>query len=600
MVEGKHIKRGGTIGAVLGCLLASTVAWPAAGADVTQQRLENADKEPNNWLTVFQNYSSHHFSSLNQITKANVANLKVAFTVPLTTALINKQTLNLENAPLVDDGMLFVDDGWGGIYKVDVHANKAGRIVWFADPAVSKDEDPRTRGITMWGNNVYKDLIDGRVVGVNRDTGDFIWDQKVARINHPKGAGQDFLKGEGFTSAPLAVEGKILVGQSWGDRASRGFLSALDAATGKEEWRTYTIPGPGEPGHETWKDDHNAWKTGGGALWTTGSYDVAQRLIIWGTAQPVPMFDPEFRPGDNLYTNSAIAFEVDTGKIKWYFQYTPNESWDYDEQGVHMLVDAPWNGQARKMVVHFGRNGFIYNLDRTTGQFINATQFVDKVTWTKGIDPKTGKPIEYNANLALQTYVPETRFLRSDAAAKQACPHLLGGVRWQPPSFNHTTHIAYEGSVDGCFSLKIMASLPVSAQGGIRTDQGGGNNGRGTNVATNENIHGLLTAYDVSTGKVVARLPTPYENLSGATATAGGVVFTGNLDGAVTAHDDQTLKELWRFNTNISIKAPVISYSVDGKQYIAVVAGGVKAPQAGDHPELKNMNSGAMLYVFSL
>lgn len=591
----RRVGRGAAI-----ALLASTVAWPAAGADVTKQRLENADKEPQNWLSVFQNYSSHHFSGLNQINKQNIGNLKVAFTVPLTTALIGKQTLNLENAPLVDDGMLYVDDAWGGIYKVNVRGDQAGTIVWFADPAVSKDEDPRTRGLAMWGNNVYKDLIDGRVIAVNRDTGEMVFDQQVARINHPKGAGADYLKGEGFSSAPLAAEGKILVGQSWGDRASRGFLSALDANTGKEMWRTYTIPAPGEPGAETWKDDHNAWKTGGGALWTTGSYDPAQRLIVWGTAQPVPMFDPEFRPGDNLYTNSALAFDVDSGAIKWFFQYTPNESWDYDEQGVHMLIDAPFNGQNLKTVVHFGRNGYIYALDRTNGNFINATQFVDKVTWTKGIDPKTGKPIEYNPNLALQTYLPETRFMRSDPAAKQVCPNLLGGVRWQPPSYNPTTRIAYTGSVDGCFTLKIMATLPVGPQGGIRTDQGGGNNGRGTNTAQHNNLHGLLAAYDVTTGKVTARLATPYENLSGATATAGGLVFTATLDGAVTAHDDQTLKELWRFNTRISIKAPVISYAVDGKQYIAVVAGGAKAPQAADHPELKTMNSGAMLYVFTL
>jgi alcohol dehydrogenase (cytochrome c) len=583
---------------VLGGVLGLASVGPAIAADVTKQRLENADKEPQNWLTVFQNYSSHHFSALTQVNRDNVKNLKVAFTVPLTSALTGKNTLNLENAPLVDDGFMYVDDGWGGIYKIDLHEKNAGAIVWFADPAVSKDEDPRTRGISMWGNNVYKDLIDGRVIAVNRDTGEIVFDKQVARVDRPGGAGADLIKGEGFSAAPLAVEGKILVGQAWGDRASRGWLAALDANNGDVKWLSYTIPGPGEPGHETWKDDHNAWKTGGASLWTTGSYDPAQRVTIWGTAQPVPMFDPEFRPGDNLYSNSAMAWDIDTGKLKWYFQYTPNESWDFDEQGVHMLIDATVNGEARKMVAHFGRNGFFYKLDRTNGGFLDATQFVAKVTWTKGIDPKTGKPMEYDPTLALQRYIPEARFKRGDDV-KQTCPTLVGGVRWQPPSYNAAKHVAYAGAIDGCFALKIMATLPVSPAGGIRTDQGGGNNGRGTNVATYPVRNGLIAAVDVTTNKLTT-LKTPYDNLSGITATAGGLIFTGTLDGAITAHNDDTLQELWRFKTNISIKAPVISFAVDGKQYLAVVTGGSKAPQADVFPELKNMNSGAMLYVFTL
>jgi alcohol dehydrogenase (cytochrome c) len=575
-------------------------AGSASAADVTQFRLENANQEPNNWLTVFQNYSSHRYSRLTQVNRDNVADLKVAFTVPLTTALVGDTdaSLNLENGALVDDGMLYIDDAWGGIYKIDVRPGSDGTIVWFADSAMSKDEDPRSRGLAFWGNNVYKDLVDGRVIAVNRDTGEFVFDVQVARAEHPKSSGLNLPK-EGFSAAPLAVEGKILVGQAWGDRATRGFIAAIDAETGQEVWRTYTVPGPGEPGHETWQDDHNAWKTGGAGMWTTGSYDPEQRVTIWGTGQPVPMFDPEFRPGDNLYSNSAVAFNIDDGAMKWYFQYSPNESWDYDEQGVHMLYDVEVNGEARKIVGHFGRNGFFYQLDRTNGEFINANQFVDKVTWTAGIDQKTGKPIEYDPALALQTYIPETRFMRGEEA-ETACPTLVGGVRWQPPAFNPEKRVAYSGGIDGCFSLQIMASLPIGPEGGIRTDEGGGNNGRGTNTATYQNRGGLITAHDVTTGRPIARLHQDYDNLSGILATAGGLIFSATLDGAVTAHDDDSLQELWRFKTNISIKAPVISYAVGGKQFFAVVAGGSKAPQAADFPELTNMNSGAMLYVFSL
>src|SRR6185436_14144245 len=198
-----------------------------------------------------------------------------------------------------------------------------------------------TRGLALWGNQAFVNLIDGRVVSMNATSGEIVWDVMLAGQNARE---MPETAAEGFTAAPLTADGKVLVGQSMGDWGTRGWLAALDVKDGKQLWRTYTVPAKGEPGFETWKDDHNAWKTGGAALWTTGSYDPAQRVTIWGTAQPVPMFDPEFRPGDNLFSNSVVAFDIDTGKIKWYFQYTPNESWDYDEQGVHMLVDAPFGG----------------------------------------------------------------------------------------------------------------------------------------------------------------------------------------------------------------------------------------------------------------
>jgi alcohol dehydrogenase (cytochrome c) len=335
-------------------------------------------------------------------------------------------------------------------------------------------------------------------------------------------------------------------------------------------------------------------------MWTTGSYDVGQRTTIWGTGQPQPMHDPEFRPGDNLFSNSAIALDLDTGKLKWYFQYTPNESWDYDEQGVHMLIDATVNGQPRKLVSHYGRNGFFYNLDRTNGSFITAGQYVDVVNWTKGIDPKTGKPIEYDPNVALQAYIPSTRMLRGETNNPPACPHKLGGVRWQPPSYNPTKHVAYSAGIDGCYSLDV---IPVLARpdGGIDPAGPGARVGRAQTATylKNVDVHGLLSAVDVTTGQVVARLRQPYENLSGMLATGGGLVFSATLDGAVTAHDDETLAELWRFETGISIKAAPFSYAIGGKQFIAIMVGG-PAPGGAIHPELKEMIPGGMMYVFSL
>ena len=587
---------------ILGGALAAVIAMPASAADVTQTRLENADTEPQNWLMGFQNYSSHRFSRLAQINRGNVQNLKVAFTVPLTTALDGRPNVQLENYALVDEGFLYTDDAGGVLYKIDARSGAKGVIVWKADASLSKDEQARSRGITMLANAVFLNLTDGRVVSVDRDSGEFLFDTQIARVEHPKGS-QINTEREGFTAAPMAVEDMILVGNSKGDAGTNGWLAALDAETGAERWRTYTIPGPGEFGHDTWADDHNAWKTGGAALWTTGSYDVGQRLTIWGTAQPVPMFDPEFRPGDNLYSNSAMAFHIDTGEIAWFFQYTPNESWDYDEQGVHMLIDANLGGVMRKMVVHWGRNGFYYQLDRTSGEFINATQFVDRVTWTAGIDPKTGKPVEYDPSLMLQTYIPETRWLRGEGLTKanQACPDVRGGVRWQPPAYNPNTGIAYSAGMDGCFTMPVEAVLALGPEGGIDFDGPGGRLGGKIDEFKVYELHGLLAAIDVSTATVLNRFRQPYENLSGILATAGRLLFTGNLDGSVTAHDDESLAELWRFDTGISFKAPAFTYAVGDKQFVGILAG-APAPSGAfnAHPELEVMNAGAMLYVFSL
>ena len=259
------------------------------------------------------------------------------------------------------------------------------------------------------------------------------------------------------------------------------------------------------------------------------------------------------------------------------------------------------DGHHRQLVTHFGRNGYYYQLDRTNGNFLSATQYVDKITWTAGIDPKTGKPIEYNPSLALQTYIPATRWARGDVGAEQVCPALEGGVRWQPPAYNPTKRLAYNGGEDGCQTRAIVAVVSVGPQGNIVADAAlnpGGRTGGKPGSATTQNLHGLLTAVDVTTGKQTAKVSIPYSNRSGMLATSGGLVFTANIDGSVTAHNDETLAEVWRFNTGIPIKAPPMAYSINGKQFIAVMAG---APGPGTTwPELTWMQPGAALYVFSL
>lgn len=583
---------GTATGSALVAGLLASVSTPAV-AQVTQLRLENADAEPQNWLTTFQNYSSHRYSRLDEINRDNVGDLTMAFAVPLSFAMRGVNSANLENAPLVIDGMLYMNDSWGTIYKVDVTSGTEGVVQWIADPAMDKAAARgilTTRGIAAFGDNIYANLVDGRVVSVNATTGEIVWDSQIARTE----ADWDFDAVEGFTAAPLAVDGRILVGQSMGDWGTRGWLAAVNADTGEEMWRRYAVPGPGEAGHETWLDDHDAWRTGGGALWTTGSYDPATRLTIWGTANPVPMYDPEFRPGDNLFTNSALAISIDDGSIAWYFQYTANESWDYDEIGVHLLYDAMIDGEMRTVVGHYGRNGFYYQLDRTNGGFINATQYVSEVTWTAGIDAKTGRPVEYDPALAVQVGIPETRITR-DNPTVEVCPSHLGGVRWQPTAYNPVTHVAYVAGTDACSTITNAPEVPVATGGNPRGVGQVWLGGTGTATVAS----GLITAIDVTTGQVIATAYPAHHNLAGVLATAGGLIFTGGQDGAVTAHNDQTLEELWRFNGGIPFKAPPISYAIGDRQYIAIIAGG---SGGGGYPELaaRGPRAGAMLYVFAL
>jgi alcohol dehydrogenase (cytochrome c) len=386
-----------------------------------------------------------------------------------------------------------------------------------------------------------------------------------------------------------------MVGNARGDGGTRGWVAGVDFETGQEIWRWYAVPAPDEPGGETWADDHEAWRTGGGAIWTGWSFDVEANAFVGGTAQPVPMFDPEFRPGDNLYTNSAVSLDAATGQLNWYFQYVPNESWDYDEQGVHMIINADFGNDVnprmdRKMVVHFGRNGYFYHLDGNDGRFLNAEQYVTQVTWTAGIDPETGLPVEYDPNLTLQTYIPETRWSRADTEPKTACPMLAGGTRWQPPAYNPDTGMAFVGGEDGCQTHMIMPALTLE-DGGI-DEQGR----RVPGSRADTPLGGLVASVNVNTGDLGERIITPYRNKSGILATSGRILFTAYEDGTVAALNDETLEELWRFNTGIGIKAPPIAYAVDGKMYVAIVAGAIQE----QHETIPERGEGSMLFVFAL
>lgn len=586
------------------------LALPAASqaADVTTERLVNANREPGNWIHHHGNYGAQRFSALDQINKNNVSKLRVAFTWAMGGTkgggkeIIQFPFAGLEGTPVAEDGFLYLTTGWGDVTKLDVHGG-VPRQVWKYDPQPDRDYATtvaccgiNNRGAVLAGSMVISPVIDGRIIALDKTDGHKVWEAQVA----------DPGNGEVITGAPLIVKDMVVTGMAGAEFGVRGWIEALDLKTGKRRWRTYTIPGPGEPGHETWKDNHNAWKTGGGSTWVTGSYDPELNLIVWGTANPGPDWDSAFRPGDNLWTDSTIALDADSGKIKWGFQHTPNDPYDFDSISENTFVDTNVNGKFSRVTLHSNRNGFAYALDRKTGEFLWGTQFVAKLNWTPGLDAK-GKPVAYDPKSDVQAYAKGSSAGRGKATKGRGDlegvlePGHMGGKNWPPTTYSPNTGLYYIPVIEGCNKAFTEVTVP-GAHKPRELFLGG------APYSTFEDqkcgrIAGSITAIDVSTGRVAAKHWTKHPQLGGLLSTAGGLVFAGYAEGQVVALDANSLEELWKFETGSAINAPPMSYSVDGKQYIAIEVGlGGAWPQwfVSATPELKAQVPSNMLYVFEL
>ena len=556
--------------ALVGALLASAV--PLHAADVTYERLLNP--EPHNWLMNHHDFAAQRYSKLDAINKSNIKSLKLKYAIAIGGTSPNEA---LEVTPLVEDGFMYVVDGWGAVYKIDVRSGTHGRTLWRMDPGMEKYG--RIRGVALWGNLVISTTgKDGRVIATDKETGKIVWDKNL----------HDQPEVE-LSSAPLALKDDIIVGASGGDQGVRDWIVSLDPKTGNLKWKSFAVPAPGEPGSETWKDKNNAWQTGGGAFYVTGSYDPQTNLTYWGSGNPVPGYDAAYRPGDNLYTNSLLAIDAATGKFRWHFQYTPNDNKDYDETGTHILIDTKVNGEDRKIVSHAGRNGYNYVFDRLSGQFIKAVQHVGKVTWTKGIDPKTGKPIDYDPARDYQVYA-EGNDVNADKRGRRVCPDTAGGNNYWPATYSPRTKLIYIPGNEGCATVAPDYASHVRGNfaGGTTTDAG--------------RITSSVVAVDPATSEVKFRKELPYPNFAGALSTGGGLVVTALLDGTIVALDDQTMEEVWRVNVGTGINAPPMTYAVDGKQYIAVASGLFRNARnkLSRAPEMKNLSNATMIFVFGL
>ncbi len=487
-----------------------------------------------NWPSYNGDYTGRRYSSLMQITPQNVHQLRAQW------IFHSKNAGTFEATPLVVNGIMYITA------SNDAYALNAvdGRTLWHYSRPISSglidDASQHTsRGVALLGTRLYMETDNAHLLCLDARSGNLLWDVPYAAWN----------KNYGATSVPLIVKDKVLVGTSGGDDGVRGFLAAYDSMTGKLAWRCWTIPGPGEFGSSSWPGD--AYLHGGGTAWMPGTYDPQLNMLYWGTGNAAPDYDGSVRPGDDLYTASLLAINPDTGKIRWYFQFTPHDVYDYDGVETPVLIDGIYDGKPRKLLIEANRNGFIYVLDRTNGKFLSATRFAERVNWAKGIDSH-GRPIYTNVQPS------------SDGAL--ICPGNVGASNWYSPSYSEFTHLFYFLYLDDCTVNYKKQEIFVAGKEYYATGARHDPNGKGKKT---------LLAFDPRTNRFAWRYPQngTADSWGGVMTTATGLLFFADDAESFEAVDAKSGEPLWHFNTGQTLHASPMSYSVDGKQYVAIASG---------------------------
>jgi alcohol dehydrogenase (cytochrome c) len=529
-----------TLGLTLFALMAG-----ALSAQVPFDRIQNANQEPQNWLTYSGTNMSQRHSALKQITPENVKNLEQQWVFQA------RSLEKFEATPLVVDGVLYTVQAPNDVIALDA---VTGREFWNYSYSPSPQARPCcgrvNRGMAIVGNTLFMGTIDAHLIALDATTGRPLWNTEVAKA----------ASGYAITHAPLVIKDKVIVGTAGGEFGIRGFIAAYNVRTGKEMWRFYTIPGPGEPGHETWAGD--SWKTGGGSIWMTGSYDAALNLTYWGVGNAGPDYNGDVRLGDNLYTSSVVALDADTGKLKWYYQFSPHDEFDFDAVQVAVLADIPWKGQPRKVMLWANRNGFFYVLDRSTGQFLLGKPFVE-VNWASGFDEK-GRPMRVSGKLP-------------SAEGTVITPGNQGGTNWYSPSFSPSTGLFYIPSWVNYSSVYLKApaeytegrrylgTSPRSLIGGLQQAK--------INTRKDNEGYGAVRAIDPQTGERKWEYKMNDVTDAGILTTASDLLFSGGREGYFYALDARNGELLWRASLGGAVASGPMSYAVNGKQYVAISAG---------------------------
>ncbi|MGC1162266.1 MAG: PQQ-dependent dehydrogenase, methanol/ethanol family [Candidatus Sulfotelmatobacter sp.] len=509
---------------------------PAAVSTAIDVRSDDLLVQPAaaNWISYNGDYSGRRYSSLAEINPGNLAGLRAEWVFHA------RDSKRLEVTPLVVNGMMFATAS-NDAFALDA---RTGRVVWHHSWPISEGliDDAAghiNRGVAVWRDRVYMETDNAHLLCLDARSGNLIWDVAYA----------DWNKNYGATSAPLVVKDKILVGTSGGDDGVRGFVAAFDALSGKLAWRFWTIPGPGEFGSESWPG--KLYLHGGGTTWMPGTYDPQLNTIYWGTSNPAPDFDGGVRPGDDLYTDCVLALDPDTGKLKWYFQFTPHDLFDFDAVETPILIDTNYRGVPRKLLVEANRNGFLYVLDRANGEFLSATPFVEKLNWAKGIDAH-GRPLLTGA--------------QPTAEGTRICPGFAGATNWFAPSYSESTHSVYFMALEACQTFFLKPQTFQEGRDYYST---------GVKRIPSETSQKVLVAFNLETNSIAWKYPQTSggHSTAGTMATAGGLVFFGDNAGSFEAVDARSGKPLWHFNTGQDISASPMSYAIAGKQYVAIAAG---------------------------
>ncbi len=541
---------------VLSAALAIVVA--AGGAVQAQQpvsfeRILRADQEPQNWLTYNGSLSSHRHTLLTQITPANVRNLELQWVFQ--TRGPAEATEKFEATPLVVDGVMYTVLAPNHVVALDA---ATGRMFWMYSPRLSPAArvccGRVNRGLAILGETLFMGTIDGHLIALDAKNGKPIWDVALSKPE----------LGYSFTMAPLIVKDKVIMGPAGGEYGIRGFIAAFDAKTGREVWRFNTVPAPGEPGSETWPAGSNAWEHGGGSIWVTGSYDPALNLMYFGTGNPGPDWNADPRPGNNLYTDSVVALDPDTGRLKWHYQFTPHDEFDYDATQVPVLADLQWKGNLRKVMLWANRNGYWYVLDRVTGEFLQGKPFV-RVNWAEGIDDKG---------------VPK-RMLNATPEGTLVYPNNQGATNWYSPSYSPRTGLFYiptwmdtystytKGPVEYKEGNQYTGRFPTMTVPALRTGPGA------INTRTPQEGYGAIQAFDPKSGELKWQFKMADVTDSGLLSTATDLIFAGGREGYFFALDARTGTQLWKGNVGGQVSAGPMSYAVNGRQYVAIAAGSV-------------------------
>jgi alcohol dehydrogenase (cytochrome c) len=531
---------------------------PPVAQNVTSERIARARAEPRNWMTYYGAYDGARYSALDQINAQNVAKLKPAwvFQYGVIGLTPSPATYSFEATPIIVDGVMYLTGADGYVWAIDA---ASGQTLWEYHHALPFDTPlccgNANRGVAVAAGKVFVVTANGHLLALDATSGKPVWDTLFA----------DVRAGETATLAPLVVKDKVLVGASGGEYGVRGHLDAFDIASGKPAWRFYTVPKPGEPGAETWRD--TAWQRGGGATWITGSYDPDLNLVFWSAGNPSPDFDGSARPGDNLYTDSVLALDPDTGALKWHYQMTPHDVWDYDGVSENILFDAG----GRKLLGHFDKDGYLFVLDRTNGRLVHVSRFA-RADWGD-IDP-SGK--------VTVSKVPTP-------SGERICPGPAGAKEWPHASYSRQSHLLYTPVIEQCavfktFRTEFRESLPYWG-GEAKADP-------------NEHV-GYIKAIDPLNGNEAWAWKTDHPVLGSVLTTAGGLVFAGLATGEFVALDARSGRPLWRFQTGSGIHGSPVAYSIGGKQYIAVPSGWGGWTK-GYAPDLYGSNRGNALLVFAL